>query len=92
MITPGFVGVNLSGVGTSSFSGFGPPTGGGPGRLADELNPFDRKIQVALAVGITSGCVQIRSSGSGRFGRAENENFDFTERFPEFDSDDATEK
>lgn len=88
VITPGFVGINMSGVGTSS-SGFGPPVGGGSGKLADELNPFDRKIQVALAVGITSGCLQSRSGGSGRFGRAENENFDFTERFPEFDPDDA---
>lgn len=90
VITPGFVCINMSGVGTSSSAGFGPSPSGGSGKLADELNPFDRKIQVSLAIGITSGCVQIRSGGGGRFGRAENEGFDFTERFPEFDPDDAT--
>ncbi len=73
-ITPGFVSISMTGVGTAG--------GQSSGKLADQLNPFDRNIQLALGVGITSGCVQVpRGGGFGRR-RAPESGFDETDRFP----------
>ena len=79
-ITPGFVSISMTGVGTAG--------GQSSGKLADQLNPFDRNIQLALGVGITSGCVQVpRGGGFGRR-RAPESGFDETDRFPGFDPDE----
>jgi len=61
VITPGFVAVNMSGVGL----GRAPS---GKEKLVDGLNPFDRNLKYALGVGITSGCINL-AGGRGRFGR-----------------------
>ena len=70
VVTPGFITVSASGV---AVRGGGGPGGGGgqqgQGRLADSLNPFDRNIQMCLAAGITTACVETGSGGGGRFGR-----------------------
>ncbi len=59
-ISPGFIAVEMAGVGIN-----GP---GSNDKLTDVLNPFDRNVTLSLAVGITTGCVQIGgSSGRGRF-------------------------
>jgi hypothetical protein len=79
-ITPGFVSISMTGVGTAG--------GQSSGKLADQLNPFDRNIQLALGVGITSGCVQVpRGGGFGRR-RSPESGFDETDRFPGFDPDE----
>ena len=79
-ITPGFVAISMTGVGTAG--------GQSNGKLTDQLNPFDRNIQLALGVGITSGCVQVpRAGGFGRRRSPEN-GFDETDRFPGFDPDE----
>lgn len=78
VITPGFVAISMSGV-AASFDGQG-------GSLADSLNPYDRNIQLALGVGITTGCIQrSRAAGGQRRRRAPEENFPETNRFPGFD-------
>lgn len=87
-ITPGFIALNMSGVGVA---------GGGDGKLSDEFNPFDRNIQFSLSVGITSGAVQVRAGGPGRgrrgaeavpaMVRPNDEFYEVTERFPGFDPD-----
>ena len=58
-VTPGFVAISMSRVGVGSS-----PTG--KDKLADALDPFDRNIKYSLGVGITSGCVELSSGGSGR--------------------------
>jgi imidazolonepropionase-like amidohydrolase len=73
-VTPGFVTVSASGVAVRAQVGPGggqtPGQGGAtPGRLADSLNPFDRNIQICLAAGITTACVEVGGGGGGRFGR-----------------------
>lgn len=79
-ITPGFVAIAMTGVGTAG--------GQSNGKLTDQLNPFDRNIQLALGVGITSGCVQVpRAGGFGRR-RSPESGFDETDRFPGFDPDE----
>ncbi|XZE44590.1 amidohydrolase family protein [Pirellulaceae bacterium SH467] len=87
-VTPGFIALNMSGVGVS---------GGTDGKLADEFNPFDRNMQFSLSVGITSGAVQVRAGGQGRgrrsveseaaLARQNDEFYEVTERFPGFDPD-----
>lgn len=87
-VTPGFIALNMSGVGVSA---------GADGKLADEFNPFDRNIQFSLSVGITSGAVQVRAGGQGRGRRGveaeaaavrpNDEFYEVTERFPGFDPD-----
>lgn len=86
VITPGFVAIDMSGVGLSN-----PPSGA---KYVDSLDPFDRNISLCLSVGITTGCIQIRSGGgSGRRGRdvapAGEEGFPITERFIGLDPDSA---
>lgn len=66
-ITPGFVAIEMSGVGVGS-------SGGSNNKTADSLDPFDRNVTLSLGVGITTGCVTTGSSGRGRF-RAPDENF-----------------
>lgn len=82
IICPGFVAIDMSGVGlrTSSSSG---------AKYEDGLDPFDRNISLSLGVGITTGCIQIRS-GSGRprrFSDGDGDGFPTTERFPGLDPD-----
>jgi len=90
VVTPGFTAITMSGVG---ISGGGAPAGPSPGSrstggLVDELNPFDRNIQLSLAAGITSGCIQVRAAAGGRGRRAPDEALEVTERFPGFDPDE----
>jgi imidazolonepropionase-like amidohydrolase len=79
-ITPGFVAISMIGVGTAG--------GQSSGRLADQLNPFDRNIQLALAVGITTGCLQVPTAGGFGRRRSSNTGFDELDRFPGFDPDE----
>ncbi len=81
VITPGFVAIKMSGVG---LRGLGRDRGA---KIVDGLDPFDRNISLSLGVGITSGCIQIRGSGGGRFSRAPEDGFPVTERFPGLDPD-----
>lgn len=66
-ITPGFVAIEMSGVGLGS-------TSGGNNKIADSLDPFDRNVTLALGVGITTGCITTGGGGGRRF-RAPEENF-----------------
>jgi imidazolonepropionase-like amidohydrolase len=79
-IVPGFVAIDMARVGLSSSSDRNA-------KYSDSLDPFDRNISLSLAVGITSGCLEIRSGGGGRFRRAPDEDFPVTERFPGLDPD-----
>lgn len=68
VITPGFVSISTRGVGLGGT----PATGQ---KFADQLDPFDANVKIALGVGITTACVQV-SSGRGRGRRrAEDELF-----------------
>jgi imidazolonepropionase-like amidohydrolase len=75
VVMPGFVAVSAAGVAVRAGGGQGggrggPPDGGGAqSRFADSLNPFDRNIQICLASGITTACVEVSAGGAGRFGR-----------------------
>ncbi|MEZ6135207.1 MAG: amidohydrolase family protein [Pirellulaceae bacterium] len=101
-ITPGFIAIDMSGVGLSSTSS------GSNAKLADSLDPFDRNISLCLGVGITTGCVQIRGGRGGGRRRAEtgtsdstvsdttistfgilSDGFPITKRFPGLDPDPA---
>ncbi len=64
VITPGFVAINMSGLGVRSA----PQK---QDKLNDALDPFDRNMKFALGVGITSGCVELSSRG-GRGRRRRN--------------------
>jgi imidazolonepropionase-like amidohydrolase len=78
-ITPGFIAIEMSGVGLSS--------GSDSATYADSLDPFDRNISLSLAVGITAGCIELRDRGGiGRRGR--DEDYPITERFLGFDPDE----
>ena len=79
-ITPGFIAINCSRVGLVSSSSR-------TDKYADQLDPFDRNISLSLGVGITTGCLQIRSGGGGPFRRFPDDSFPFTERFPGVDPD-----
>ncbi|MCA9071287.1 MAG: hypothetical protein KDA84_20305, partial [Planctomycetaceae bacterium] len=78
-ITPGFIAIEMSGVGLTS--------GTDPAKYTDSLDPFDRNISLSLSVGITAGCIELRERGGfGRRGRGED--FPITERFLGFDPDE----
>lgn len=64
VITPGFVSITTSGVALTGASASGQG-------FADQLNPFDDNVRIALGVGITTACLQTRGSGRGGRGRAE---------------------
>ncbi|MDA7978393.1 MAG: amidohydrolase family protein [Pirellulales bacterium] len=70
VITPGFVAVQMSGVGVGGRGGRGGGNSGNNNQLADTVNPFDRNIKYSLGVGITSGCVQVGGGARGRRGRS----------------------
>ncbi|MEM7557606.1 MAG: amidohydrolase family protein [Planctomycetota bacterium] len=84
-VTPGFIAMDMSRVGlrTSSTSG---------AKYEDGLDPFDNNVKLCLGVGITTGCVQIRSGGGrGRFGAEDGQvldTFPVTERFLGLDPDE----
>lgn len=63
-IAPGFVAIDMARIGLGGA--------GASNRLADVLDPFDRNVTLSLAVGITSGCVQIGEGGAGPRGRRRN--------------------
>jgi imidazolonepropionase-like amidohydrolase len=69
-ITPGFVALNMAGVGLRQAGG-GQGGGGRTPKLADSLDPYDRNIKFCLGVGITTGCIELGGAGGGRFGRSE---------------------
>ena len=77
VITPGFVAINMSGLGVRS-------TPQNQDKLADALDPFDRNMKFALGVGITSGCIEL-SSRSGSFRRRRDGEPE--QRFPGLDPD-----
>ncbi len=64
VITPGFIAINMSGIGVR-----GAPQN--TDKLADALDPLDRNMKFALGSGITTGCAEL-SSGSSRFRRRRN--------------------
>jgi imidazolonepropionase-like amidohydrolase len=78
VVAPGFIAVSAAGVAVrgGGQGGGGGPGGGqqGQGRLTDSINPFDRNIQLCLAAGITTACVET-GGGGGRFGRDADEEF-----------------
>ncbi len=74
-ITPGFVAMNMSGVGLStqrSSRGGSSNRRSSSGSVTDTLDPFDRDLKYCLGVGITTGCAEIRG-GSSRFRRRNEE-------------------
>lgn len=61
-VTPGFVAISMAGIGAATSTS-------SRDKLEDGLDPYDRNIQMCLASGITSGCLQIGGGrGRGRFG------------------------
>lgn len=68
VITPGFVSISTRGVGLGGT----PATGQ---KFADQLDPFDSNVKIALGVGITTACVQVSSGGGRGRRRAEDELF-----------------
>lgn len=68
VVTPGFVSVSTRGVGLAGT----PSTGQ---KFADQLDPFDSNIKLALGVGITTACIQVSSGSRGFRRRAEDELF-----------------
>lgn len=65
VVVPGFVSMTTRGVGTSG-------TPDSKDKLADQLDPFDDNIRIALGVGITTACVQTSSSRGRSRRRAED--------------------
>lgn len=57
-VLPGFVAAQARGLGVA----------GGPGKIADGLDPFHESIKVALAGGVTSAYVEAGGAGEGFFG------------------------
>lgn len=80
IVTPGFVAMSVSRVGLS-------PSGDRGASYVDELDPFDRNISLSLGVGITTACIEIRTSGGRGSRRAPQDSFPFTERFLGLDPD-----
>ena len=81
-VTPGFVAIDVARIGLA--------TTGSPdrnGKIVDTLDPFDRNISLGLGVGITTGCVEIRTGGGGFPRRGVSDGFPITERFLGFDPD-----
>lgn len=66
VISPGFVSINMSGVGIQS-------TPSGSNKLEDSLDPFDRNLKYSLGVGITTGCISLSTGGGRGRGRAPRE-------------------
>ncbi len=87
IVTPGFVAINMSGVGLRSA-----PTGNN--KLEDSLDPFDRNIKYSLGVGITSGCIELSQPRRGRRNRSnlEENNLNDTDRsdIPEISLEELT--
>lgn len=81
IITPGFVAIDMSRVGLRTSSDRNA-------KYQDGLDPFDRNVSLSLGVGITTGCIQIRTGGGGRRSRAPETGFPVTERFPGLDPDE----
>lgn len=74
VITPGLVAINATNVGIRAGGGGPgggrpPGAGGAAGKVADNLNPFDRNILFCLGSGITTACVEVGAGPGGRFGR-----------------------
>ncbi len=71
VIVPGFIAMNMSGLGLQARGADRNE------RFADALNPFDTNIKFALGAGITSGCIQVAGGGGGgrRGGRAPEARF-----------------
>ena len=76
----------------------GLATGGGASsdrnaKVIDTLDPFDRNLSLGLGIGITTGCVEIRSGGGGFGRRGVSDGFPITERFlgldPDIEENDA---
>lgn len=66
-ISPGFVAIEMSGVGLGSG-------GGSSNKQADSLDPFDRNVTLSLGIGITTGCLSTGGGGGRRF-RSPDDNF-----------------
>jgi len=81
VITPGFISLNLSGLGITGGGGRGQNA-----KLEDTLNPFDNNLRFALGVGITTGCAQLGGGGGGR-GRRRSE-----DRFLGLEADEVMEQ
>lgn len=81
IVTPGFVAINVSRVGLSTSGTRGA-------KYADGLNPFDRNVSLSLGVGITTGCLEIRSSSGRGFRSVAGDSFPITERFPGLDPEE----
>ncbi|CAN5863220.1 hypothetical protein BH23PLA1_BH23PLA1_10270 [soil metagenome] len=60
-ITPGFIALDMARIGV------GLSTTGRDNKVADALDPFDRNMKYSLGVGITTGAIQVSSTG-GRGG------------------------
>jgi len=80
-VTPGFIATDVSRMGLAIAGG------DRNGKTADTLDPFDRNISLALGVGITTSCVEIRAGGGGFGRRGVSDGFPITERFLGFDPD-----
>jgi hypothetical protein len=72
VISPGFVGINVSGIGVRAAPGNND-------KLEDALDPFDRNIKFALGAGITTSCVELSQARGRRRGRRGGEP---EERYP----------
>lgn len=79
-ITPGFVALNMSGVGLNASSD-------SKEKYEDALDPFDRNISLCLGVGITTGCIEVSGSRGGGRRNYPTDSFPITERFLGFDPD-----
>jgi imidazolonepropionase-like amidohydrolase len=82
-VTPGFVAVDVGRMGMASGSAGSDRNA----KVVDTLDPFDRNLMLALGVGITTGCVEIRTGGGGFGRRGVSDGFPVTERFLGFDPD-----
>ena len=65
VVTPGFISMRMSRVGISSRSGSRE-------KPEDLLDPFDSDVKLALAVGITTGCLQVSGRRSSFRRRSED--------------------
>ncbi|GAB5404115.1 MAG: amidohydrolase [Aureliella sp.] len=79
-ISPGFVALSTSRLGLSSDSS---------AKNQDKLDPFDNNVRLAVGVGITTACQRAGGGSGSRRGRAPEEGFPFTKRFPGLDPDAA---
>ncbi len=63
VVSPGFVAVKASGIGIPRFGGRGSKDSS----IKDSVNPFDPKIKMGLAAGVTTYC-SLSGSGTGKPG------------------------